>query len=81
MGDDPFLYQFRVDGHLGPILLTAFPALVPRQQGTETVLTGLLPDVAALYGVLAEFETLGLDLLEVRKLRESPESRDGFPLG
>ena len=69
MGDDPMWYQFRVNGHLGPTLLTAFPALVPRHQGAETVLTGLLPDVAALYGVLAEFETLGLDLLEVRKVR------------
>ena len=69
MGDDPALYQFRVSGHLGPTLLTAFPALVPRQQGAETVLTGLLPDDAALYGVLAEIEALGLELLEVRKIR------------
>ena len=69
MGDDPILYQFRVNGHLGPTLLTAFPALVPQQQGAETVLTGLLPDAAALYGVLAEIEALGLDLLEVRKIR------------
>jgi hypothetical protein len=69
MGDDPFLCQFRVGGHLGPTLLMAFPALMPQQQGAETVLTGLLPDAAALYGVLAEFEALGLDLLEVRKLR------------
>jgi epsilon-lactone hydrolase len=69
MGDDSVLYQFRVNGHLGPTLLTAFPALVSRQQGAETVLTGLLPDVAALYGVLAELESLGLDLLEVRKIR------------
>jgi hypothetical protein len=29
----------------------------------------LLPDAAALYGVLAEIEALGLDLLEVRKIR------------
>jgi hypothetical protein len=69
MGDDPALYQFRVSGHLGPTLLTAFPALVPRQQGAETVLTGLLPDAAALYGILAEMEAFGLDLLEVRKLQ------------
>lgn len=68
MGDDPALYQFRVSGHLGPTLLTAFPALVPRQQGAETVLTGLLPDAAALYGILAEMEAFGLDLLELRKL-------------
>ena len=72
MGDDPVLYQFRVNGHLGPTLLTAFPALVSRQQGTETVLTGLVPDAAALYGVLAEIEALGLDLLEVRKIRPEP---------
>lgn len=68
MGDEPVLYQIRVNGHLGPTLLAAFPALVPRHHGTETVLTGLLPDSAALYGVLAELEALGLDLLEVRKI-------------
>ena len=68
MADDPVLYQIRVNGHLGPTLLMAFPALVPQQQGAETVLTGLLPDAAALYGVLAEVEALGLDLLEVRKV-------------
>jgi hypothetical protein len=42
------------------------------------VLTGLL-DRSALYGVLAEIEALGLDLLEVRQLtpdRKSPESGD-----
>ena len=69
MGDDPVLYQIRVSGHLGPTLLTAFPAFAAQQQGTETVLTGLLPDAAALYGVLAEVEALGLDLLEVCKVR------------
>ena len=69
MGDDPAQYQIRVGGHLGPTLLEAFPALVPRHDGDETVLTGLLPDAAALYGILAEIEVLGLDLLEVRKVR------------
>jgi hypothetical protein len=42
------------------------------------VLTGLL-DRSALYGVLAEVEALGLDLVEVRQLtpqRRSPESGD-----
>ena len=68
MGDDPVLYQFRVSGHLGPTLLMAFPALAPQQQGAETVLTGLLPDAAALYGVLAEMDAFGLDLLEVRRI-------------
>jgi monoterpene epsilon-lactone hydrolase len=68
MSDDPVLYQIRVNGHLGPTLLTAFPTLTPQQQGAETVLTGLLPDSSALFGVLAQIEALGLDLLEVRKV-------------
>jgi hypothetical protein len=40
------------------------------------VLSGLL-DRSVLYGVLAEIEALGLDLIEVRQLephRKSPES-------
>jgi hypothetical protein len=69
MGDDPALYQIRVSGHLGPTLLAAFPAFEPQQQGAETVLTGLLPDAAALYGVLAKVEALGLHLIEVRRVR------------
>jgi hypothetical protein len=50
----------------------------PQRHGAHTVLTGLL-DRSALYGVLAEIEALGLDLLEVRQLapdRESPGSGD-----
>jgi hypothetical protein len=35
--------------------------------GAETVLTGVLPDQAALHGVLAQIGTLGLELLELRR--------------
>jgi hypothetical protein len=37
-------------------------------EGGNTVLTGRLADQAALYGVLAEAEALGLELIEVRGL-------------
>jgi hypothetical protein len=47
--------------------MTSFPALTSRRHGTETVLTGFL-DRSALYGVLAEIEALGLNLLELRQL-------------
>jgi hypothetical protein len=63
---------------VGAMVLSAFPAMAPQQYGVHTVLTGLL-DRSALYGVLAEIEALGLDLLEVRQLeprRRSPESGD-----
>ena len=63
-------YQVRVRGRLGQIVRSAFPALEARVEGGNTVLTGMLADQAALYGVLAEAEALGLELIEVRRLRE-----------
>ncbi len=78
MDPAPVLYMIRINGHLGAMVLSAFPAMAPQQQGAHTVLTGLL-DRSALYGVLAEIEALGLDLLEVRQIgaeRKSPESGD-----
>jgi hypothetical protein len=78
MDPAPARYTIRIHGHLGATVLSAFPALVPQRHGADTVLTGLL-DLSALYGVLAEIEALGLDLLEVQKLtpdRKSPGSGD-----
>jgi hypothetical protein len=75
-------YLIRINGHLGATLLSAFPALAGRRQGAQTVLTGVL-DRSALYGVLAQVEALGLDLLEVRQLPpgESPGSGDDHSPG
>ena len=78
MDPAPVLYSIRIRGHLGATVLSAFPALVPRWHGADTVLTGLL-DRSALYGVLAEVEALGLDLVGIRQLTpqgRSPDSGD-----
>jgi hypothetical protein len=66
MDPGPALYTIRIDGHLGATMLLAFPALAAQRHGAHTLLTGLL-DRSALYGVLAEIEALGLNLLEVRR--------------
>jgi hypothetical protein len=75
MDPAPVLYAIRIHGHLGATVLSAFPTLMPQRYGADTVLTGLL-DQAALYGVLAGVEALGLDLIEVRQLASQGESSD-----
>ena len=77
MDPAPVRYAIRIHGHLGAAVLSAFPALVAQHLGADTVLTGLL-DRSALFGVLAEVDALGLELVEISQLtpqRRSPESR------
>jgi hypothetical protein len=40
----------------------------------ETVLTGLVEDRSALFGVLGQIEALGLELLDLRRIRARRES-------
>jgi hypothetical protein len=61
-------YEIRVRGVLGQTILQAFPGLEAVSGGDHTRLRGTLPDQAALHGILAQIEALGLELLEVRQL-------------
>ena len=65
---DPQRCEIRVRGRLGPKMLRAFPALDAQPQGEDTLLRGRLQDQAAVYGVIAKLEALGLELLELRRL-------------
>ena len=70
------LYAIEIKGHLGVTVLSAFPAMVSESRGPHTLLTGLL-DRSALYGVLAQIEGLGLELLEIRRLTPENSSDPG----
>lgn len=67
-GPQPWRYEIWVRGHLGETMRSAFPALGAQPRGADTVLTGVLSDQAELYGVLADIEAFGLELLEVRRV-------------
>jgi hypothetical protein len=67
-------YQIRVRGRLGRTMRVAFPALSTQTHGEDTLLTGAMADQAALYGVLAQLEALGLELLEVLALEPADKS-------
>jgi hypothetical protein len=70
----PGLYTIRIRGRLGATALSAFPTMVSEQKAGETVLTGSLEDRSAVFGVLAQIEALGLELLELRHIPPSPRS-------
>jgi hypothetical protein len=77
----PGLYAIRIKGRLGATALSAFPSMVSELQGSETVLTGLLEDRSALFGVLAQIEALGLELLELRQIPAGPASLENTDPG
>ena len=61
-------YEIRVRGHLGETMRVAFLELRASIDGADTVLAGPLSDQVAVFGVLSTIESLGLELLEVRRI-------------
>ena len=76
MATPPGLYAIRIRGRLGATALSAFPSMVSELKGNETVLTGLLKDQSAVFGVLAQIEALGLELVELRQIQTRPASTE-----
>ena len=64
-------YLIRIRGRLGATALSAFPTMGSEVRDGETVLTGSLEDRSAVYGVLAQLEALGLEILELRQVAPS----------
>ncbi len=64
--DKPAFYRIRVKGHLDETLASWFEDFtITNQNDGDALLTGSLPDQAALQGVLKRISSLGLTLLSV----------------
>jgi hypothetical protein len=67
-------YEIRVAGVLPPEALLDFDRLTASVEPVETVVHGTIQDQAALHGLLARLETFGVQVIEVRRLREKDPS-------
>ena len=67
------VYTIRIKGRLGATALSAFPTMTCELTGSETVLIGMLQDRSAVFGVIAQIEALGLELIELRQVEAIPK--------
>lgn len=62
----PMIYQIRIKGHLGRHWSDWFEGLtITLEDNGETLLTGLVLDQAALYGLLRKVRNAGMPLISV----------------
>jgi hypothetical protein len=63
-------YEFRIKGRLSDSVTDAFQDFTTSVKPAETIVRGDLRDQAELHGVLERIRSLGLELIEVRRLDE-----------
>jgi hypothetical protein len=64
-------YEFRIKGRLSDSLSGAFEDFTAAVKPAETVMRGEVRDQAELHGMLDRIQSLGLELIEVRRLEQS----------
>ncbi|MBV9382765.1 MAG: hypothetical protein JOY82_14675 [Streptosporangiaceae bacterium] len=67
-------YEIRVAGTLPPEVLLDFERLTADVEPVETVLCGSLPAQASLQALLARLEEFGVQLIEIRRVRDGDPS-------
>jgi hypothetical protein len=72
-------YEFRIRGRISPAPLEGFEGMSSELEPVETILHGPVPDQAALHGMIDRIQSLGLELVEVRRL--PAPSGSGAPAG
>ena len=71
----PAYYEIRVDGVLDDWWADWFGGLRVASDGTQTVISGQLPDQPALHALLVKIRDLGLSLVSVRRLDAGAEGQ------
>jgi hypothetical protein len=64
----PVGYEIRIKGRLSDSLSGAFEDFTAAVEPAETVMRGEVRDQSELHGVLERIQSLGLELIEVRRL-------------
>jgi hypothetical protein len=64
------MYEFRVDGRLSEEERDAFAGMRIEEVAPGLILRGEVIDESHLYGILAQFRTLGLDIVSARPVPE-----------
>lgn len=67
MYESPAFYQIRVNGILDQSWSDWFGSLTVTEQNGETLLEGQVIDQAALHGILAKINDLGLTIISVER--------------
>ena len=66
----PRVYQIRIKGHLGSQWVEWFGGLtITVEENGDTLITGLVVDQAALYGLLKKVRDIGMPLLSVNHVQ------------
>jgi hypothetical protein len=76
MNAEPAIYEIRLKGSLSLRWAHRLEGMeITHLPNGDTLLTGALPDQAALYSVLTQLRNIGIPLLEVRQCNEGePEN-------
>jgi hypothetical protein len=72
-------YEIRIKGRLSDSVLAAFEGLTASVEPVETVLHGPVKDQSALHGLMDRIQSLGLELVEIRRLPASADKLETEP--
>jgi hypothetical protein len=69
----PTDYEIRIKGRLSDSLSGAFEDFTAAVKPAETVMRGEVRDQSELHGLLERIQSLGLELIEVRRLESDSD--------